>query len=248
MHFLRKNYKNLRDYYSLLKKNSILLYRCKNKLVKPSVIEMNQKTGLDRCDIHFINLKHRKDRLTAICAEFEKLSITNFKRFDAIPNKNGALGCAKSHAKCLESAYVAQEQLLMICEDDCKFIIKRAEIDLIIEEFFYNPYLDVLCLSYNEKTRVSVSNNLMITSDTQTASCYLVKSNAIHILLKSACKSVRHLSWWGNKSWDGNHKFAIDQTWKDIQKKIFFCLPSIRAAKQRGSFSDIENIYVDYGL
>ena len=88
----------------------------------------------------------------------------------------GALGCAKSHEAVLSSASILEDQLLMICEDDCQFIADRAAIDAAIEEFFYNPHLDVLCLAYNAKNGFAISQNLMITSDTQTMSCYISRS------------------------------------------------------------------------
>ena len=83
----------------------------------------------------------------------------------------------------LSSASISEDQLFMICEDDCQFIADRAAIDAAVEEFFYNPHLDVLCLAYNAENGFVISQNLMITSDTQTMSCYILKASAIAELL-----------------------------------------------------------------
>ena len=133
--------------------------------------QANGPSGLDRCEIHYINLNHRADRRAALQSEFKALGVTRFARFEAISDANGALGCAKSHEAVLASASLTEDQLLMICEDDCQFIAERAAIDAAIEEFFYNPHLDVLCLAYNAQNGFAISQNLMITSDTRMMSC-----------------------------------------------------------------------------
>ena len=82
----------------------------------------------------------------------------------------------------------------MICENDCQFIADRAAIDAALEEFFYNPHLDVLCLGYNAENGFANSQNLMITSDTQTMSCYISKAPAIAELLDCIRFSVENIS------------------------------------------------------
>ena len=79
---------------------------------------------------------------------------------------------------CFRRRQSLEDQPLMICEDDCQFIADRAAIDAAIEEFFYNPHLDVLCLAYNAENGFAISQNLMITSDTQTMSCFILKAAA----------------------------------------------------------------------
>ena len=59
--------------------------------------QANGPSGLDRCEIHYINLKHREDRRAEIQSEFKALGVTRFACFEAIADANGALGCAKSH-------------------------------------------------------------------------------------------------------------------------------------------------------
>ena len=176
-------------------------------------------------------------------SEFKALGVTQFARFEAIADANGALGCAKSHEAVLSSASISEDQLVMICEDDCQFIADRAAIDAAIEEFYYNPHLSVLCLAYNAENEFSISQNLMITSDTQTMSCYILKASAIAELLESVRFSVDNLSRGG-----AGFDYAIDRVWKRLQQRMFFALTKGRLARQRPSFSDIENSHQDYGL
>ena len=153
-----------------------------------------------------MNLKHREDRRAEVQSEFKALGVTRFARFEAIADANGALGCAKSHETVLSSASILEDQLLMICEDDCQFITYRAAIDAAIEEFFYNPHLDVLCLAYNAENGFAISQNLMITSDTQTMSCYILKAPAIAPVLDTVRFSVDNLSRGG-----AGYDYAIDR-------------------------------------
>jgi glycosyl transferase family 25 len=240
---LEKNYRRLRDEYRRRAQNKILKQRWARKSDRPPVAQANGPFGLERCEIHYINLKHREDRRAEIQSEFKALGVTRFARFEAIADANGALGCAKSHETVLSSASILEDQLLMICEDDCQFIADRAAIDAAIEEFFYNPHLDVLCLAYNAKNGFAISQNLMITSDTQTMSCYILKAAAIAEVLGCARFSVENLSRGG-----AGFDYAIDRVWKRAQRQMFFALTKDHFARQRPSFSDIEQNYQDYGL
>ena len=236
-------YKYARKKYRANLKNKILKERWIKKNYKPPLKKVDELIGLDRCVINYINLIHRKDRFLEICSEFEKIGISNFTRFNAIAHSNGALGCSKSHAILLKEANITTEKLFMVCEDDCQFLVDRTFIDTLVDEFFANPSLDVLCLGYNATSGVPVSQNLMITSDTLSTSCYVIKSHAIGVVLESALKSVNFLS-----QGESVQNFAIDEVWKEAQKKLFFARPKFRVVKQRPSYSNIEKTYTDYGV
>ena len=240
---VEKKYRMLRNGYRRKTQNKILKQRWAHKSAKPPVVQTMGPRGLDRCEIHYINLKHRADRRAEILSEFKALGVAHFTRFDAIVDANGALGCAKSHEAVLSSASISQDQLFMICEDDCQFIADRAAIDAAVEEFFYTPHLDVLCLAYNAENGFAISQNLMITSDTQTMSCYILKASAIAELLDCIRFSVENLSRGG-----AGFDYAIDQVWKRLQRQMFFALTMDRFARQRPSFSDIEQSHQNYGL
>jgi glycosyl transferase family 25 len=109
--------------------------------------------------------------------------------------------------------------------------------------FFYNPHLDVLCLAYNSEDGFVISQNLMITSDTQTMSCYILKTSAIAELLDCTRFSIKNLSRGG-----AGFDYATVQVWKRLQRQMFFALTIDHFARQRPSFSDIEQSHQNYGL
>lgn len=197
--------------------------------------------GLDRCDIFYINLDHRTDRRTHIEGEFAKIGVGNYTRFSAIKDENGALGCAQSHLNILRMWDANPQRLLMICEDDCQFLLERSEIDDLVDQFFNDTRLDVLCLGYNARNGVIISNAFSITSNTQTTSCYLIKEHALFELIDAARLSVNKL-----ETGHSRKQFAIDVTWKQKQEKIFFAISNNRCVKQLDSYSDIEMQEISY--
>jgi len=100
-----------------------------------------------------------------------------------------------------------------------------------LSESFLNWYSDVLYLAFNAINGFQISRTLMITSYTQTTSCYIVKPQAISMVLDCALKSVWHLS-----RDDPRYNFAIDRVWKELQCEIFFALLNDPCAQQRPSF------------
>jgi len=103
--------------------------------------------------------------------------------------------------------------------------------------------LDVLCRAHNAENGFAISQNLMITSDAQTMSCYILKASAIAELVDCIRFSVENLSRGG-----AGFDYAIDQVWKRLQRQIFFALTTDHFARHRPSFSDTEQSHKDYGL
>lgn len=202
-----------------------------------------QRGGLDLCDVFYINLEHRTERRAHIEAEFAKLDLTRFTRVRATLDDNGALGCAKSHLGVLRSWVPTADRLLMICEDDCTFLLDRKALDHLINTFASDPRIDVLCLAFNARNGVSVTREFAITSDTQTTSCYIAKPHVIDELTLSAEKSVTSLA-------QGlpEQKAAIDVVWKEVQRDVCFAIPNKRAAIQYESYSDVQKTQTSYNV
>ena len=59
---VEKKYRMLRNGYRRKAQNKILKQRWAHKSAKPPVVQTMGPRGLDRCEIHYINLKHRADR------------------------------------------------------------------------------------------------------------------------------------------------------------------------------------------
>ena len=199
--------------------------------------------GLSLCDVFYINLSHRIDRRQEIEKELEKIGITNSLRFEAHRDDNGALGCSRSHYGLLSNYAVRSDRLLMICEDDCQFIKDRSYIDGVVNEFYSNKNLDVLCLAYNKRNGINISTRLEFTSDTQTTACYILKPHMISKMIVMAQESITRL-----ESGQENKRAAIDVIWKKLQKKYVFVVPVQRIAKQSASYSDIEKVHKEYAV
>lgn len=198
---------------------------------------------IDNCDIYFINLSHRIDRLDQLKNEFKRLNIKEPIRFNAIYNKNGALGCSLSH-KGIYELLLKTKNLTLICEDDIEFHCSKEQLDFIINAFYNDTRLDVLCLGHFSNYKFSINKNFFITTNTQTTSCYILKPHMIYKFLNIANYSISGLS----KNINSENIFAIDQVWKKLQLQNVFVVPKIKCVVQRKSFSDIQNNVVDYGV
>jgi hypothetical protein len=78
-----KNYRRLRDDYRRRAQNKILKQRWAGKSDRPPVAQANGPSGLDRCEIHYMNLKHREDRRAEVQSEFKALGVTRFEAIAA---------------------------------------------------------------------------------------------------------------------------------------------------------------------
>jgi hypothetical protein len=83
----------------------------------------------------------------------------------------------------------------------------------------------------------------MITSDMQTMSCYILKTSAIAELLDCTRFSVENLSRGG-----AGFDYAIDRVWKPLQRQMIFALTTDYFARQRPTFSGIEQSHQNYSL
>jgi hypothetical protein len=194
--------------------------------------------------VHVINLATRPDRLRETQDEFRKMGILRWTRFEAVKSDNGSLGCALSHARLLESID-GSELAVMVCEDDIEFLVSPQELDALMAEFLASPAIDVLCLAFNVGSKPHpISSRLAITANTQTTACYVVKGRAREMLTVSFFESAGLIQ-------QGKPLgiAAVDRHWKKLQRRtLLFAVPRVRAARQRPSFSDIEEQKVSYGV
>lgn len=217
-----------------------LLRRQRQKLQGNSTVD----TLVESIPVQFINLASRPDRLAETQDELKKMGIPAWSRFEAIKHDDGAVGCALSHARVLES-FDDQVCPVMVCEDDIEFLVSPDELRALLGEFLRNPAIDVLCVAFNLGSKPHpISPRLAITSNTQTLACYVVKKGALKALQESFLQSAALIQ---QKKPIG--LVAADQHWKRLQRRgLIFAVPRVRAARQRPSFSDIEGQDVSYGL
>ena len=196
---------------------------------------------LAHCDITYINLAHRTDRRAELENELDKLGVSCWTRFEAIQADPGALGCSMSHHALLD-AYVLSKDLLMVLEDDCEFLVSRQELDDMIASFIWSD-ASVLCLAYNARRFSPLNRILQRVFNTQTCSAYVLKPGMIPVIKSVAADSAEMIR--QGKRMD---HAAIDRVWFREQERYTWAVPVVRAARQRESYSDIENKVVNYGL
>ncbi len=133
--------------------------------------------------------------------------------------------------------------MLLVCEDDAMFSESRESINSVVEEFYNDASLSVLCLGNNPSHVIPVSKQMGISADVQTTSCYVIKAQAVSPVLASAQLSVKLL-----KRGVPSRNAAIDRVWKSVQKELFFAVPLRRLVRQIAGQSDIDGRYRDYGV
>jgi glycosyl transferase family 25 len=204
---------------------------------------------MDRLDkVFYINLDDRIDRRNEVEQEFlSRLNFSNFYRFNAIKKERGALGCLFSHLSVLREMLINNWNSIMICEDDIEILTNRESIDLHINLFLDNDSFDILCLGNNCGDFNTIDDNFNRGFDSLTTSCYVIKKHMVLPLMKLFINDDNDLI---NTPFENvvNEDKIIDVEWKTIQSSYSFVLPTVRQLKQRSSFSNIENRYVDYNV
>lgn len=185
---------------------------------------------MDQIDkIYFINLDYRKDRLQHILNEFKKLSILNYQRFEAIKDKNGAIGCGKSHIGVLNDMIKNGYKNVIVLEDDFEFRVSRETLDECISSV-YNTEYNICLLAYNTLVAKLQKYQLHIDKiyNAQTTSGYMISLNYAPILLKCFKESI-------------NKRIPIDIHWKREQLRDIWYSFNPRLGRQIISKSDINN-------
>jgi len=195
----------------------------------------------------YINLRTRQTRNNEMIQEFEKINFTNYKRFQGIHHKYGAIGCCKSHIAVLKKLNELNSEISMIIEDDLEFLVTREILDKYINSFLEEDYADVLCLSFSASEISRFNPELCRTKKTRTTSCYILKNKMIPVLINNFENSLDLMM---DQVFEKPliFNFPIDTTWNWIQTKNFFMIPVERCAKQRGSHSDVYNTYTNFGV
>ena len=186
-----------------------------------------------------INLEHRKDRWEHIKFEFEKINLIP-KRFDAVKNKDGRIGCTLSHIKCLEYAIENNLDSILICEDDITFL-NPCSLKNSLKDFIENVNdWDVLLLGANVHRIEKKSNNYLKIIDAQTTTGYIVKNHYFNTLLDNFKEGLQLLE----KEKKGD--YCIDIHWKKIQSKDKWYILYPFTVTQYDNYSDIEKRNIDY--
>jgi GR25 family glycosyltransferase involved in LPS biosynthesis len=178
--------------------------------------------------------------------EFLRMGIKGAKRFDAIPHKEGLIGCMQSHLAVLELAKKNGYKNILIFEDDFEFLVSKEDLDLELRSVLgHGLQYDVLMLGYNMKKSAPLASHKTIFKvlEAQTASAYIVHESFYDTLIKCYRDALPLLK--STKLWD---IYANDQIWKGLQPEARWYAFTTRIGKQRESYSDTTRQVENYGI
>lgn len=194
-------------------------------------------------NILYINLEHRKDRLLNVVTQLEDMKLKG-NRFNAIRNKNGAIGCSLSHIKCLQIALENDWEYVCIIEDDIVFSDKKIFMESLnnLKNNFKGDW-DVIILGGNNCPPFEyINNNLIKVNNCQTTTGYIVNKKYYSKLINNFKESVSKLM----KNPNNKKEYALDIYWKRLQKEDNWYLLTPLTIHQLDDYSDIENRVTTY--
>jgi GR25 family glycosyltransferase involved in LPS biosynthesis len=191
----------------------------------------------------YINLDRRTDRKEAIEEEFRRMELT-VERFPAIEKNPGMLGCHLSHIAVLKKARDLGVPNILIFEDDFQFVEEKDVVYSQLKQFFEQKIdYDVLFLAYNIFESSLVNELVSRTTNAQTAAGYLVNHRFYNTLIENL-ETAYPLLEKTNAHW----MYLNDQCWKTLQKTHTFLFFNIRLGRQRPSYSDLSQRFMDHGV
>jgi GR25 family glycosyltransferase involved in LPS biosynthesis len=186
----------------------------------------------------YINLEYRTDRRKRM----EHLTRTfgdKVIRFSAIKDdRDGAVGCLKSHLAVLNLAVEKQWKNVLVLEDDVEFYdfdngIKHLEC------LVKSPY-DVIMLG---GTTTEFDTKTFKVSNSQSAASYLVNNHYFEILRNTFNEGLKNLLLHPEGH---QHLYSTDRCWCELQRRDnwYIVFPSLMY--QAPDYSDIVKGNVDY--
>ena len=190
----------------------------------------------------YINLKSRPDRRKHVEQQLKLIGV-NANRFEAIKNKNGAIGCSLSHLKCLSIAKENNWPHVMIVEDDIQFL----DPSLFIRQF--HKFIDsgisydvILVAGNNIPPYEKVNDSSIKVTRCQTTTGYIVKQPYYDTLINNMKTGVLRLM----KEPLNHRLYAIDKYWFQLQERDKWYLITPPSVTQREDYSDIEKRPTNY--
>jgi hypothetical protein len=201
----------------------------------------------------YINLDSRTDRRELFEKQFEELhgrypqdfTFVPVARFSAIrDDKNGAIGCTKSHIECIQIAKNNGWDHVLIFEDDALLIHPEVlvhQVSSFLSRF--RDEWDVVLFSGNNYPPFKIeAPDCFRIANCQTTGCYLVCSRYYDTLLRNFEEGLVGLT-----ANPGNAPvYACDAYWKRLQRADRWYLITPVCVIQRAGYSDIEKHDVNY--
>jgi len=204
--------------------------------------------------IYYINLEHRTDRNGEFLECMSDLQVPSEKieRINGIYEpKFGALGCTKSHILALETFISSGKDICMVFEDDFMYKDKETFWPDISKIFDTGLNFDLVQLSYNNYYKADLFYQVLDTEypflkkvlKTISSSSYIITKEFASILLENFKESSQLLQTHG---FANDKAYVLDIYWHSLQSKTnwYIIVPSI--GYQRGSYSDVCYMNIDY--
>ncbi len=189
----------------------------------------------------YINLDNRIDRKEHVENEFKKVGITPI-RFSAIKNSYGPFGCTRSHIGCLMYAIQNNLDTIFICEDDITFLQPDVFLNSLQQFELLQKEWDVCIVSGNNFQPFDIKNEWYIqVTNCQCGTGYIVKKHYYQTLLQNFIEGLKQF-----EQTRAHWYFALDQYWKQLQRKDKWFMLTPATVIQYASYSDLENKDVDY--
>ena len=193
--------------------------------------------------VYVINLDRRPDRLDEITDELDRMGLP-FKRFAGSDRKPGILGCGLSHLAVLKEAKSLGLKNVLIFEDDFTFLVEKDDFWKKIAAFFETQdFFDVCMLGYNMQEAQPHNSLLMKVLEAQTASAYIVNQSFYDPLITLYEEAMPLLEKTGH-----HWLHANDQAWKRLQPRANWFAFKERIGRQRPSWSDNSEAFMDHGV
>jgi glycosyl transferase family 25 len=185
----------------------------------------------------YINLKHRTDRDKQILDELKVIPSHKIIRFDAIKEKDGHIGCSKSHIGCLELAIQNNWINVLIIEDD--MIWNNYENNIKLLQKLLNNNWDVISLgNYNvkyDKNTYRLFNGLC-------SHAYVVNNHYFQKLKENfefgLLKLIEAINYTKSDKLNNYKKYCLDRYWEILMKNDNWYITIPVLSIQRPSYSD----------
>ena len=97
----------------------------------------------------YINLAHRTDRRQQMEAEYQRIGISQYHRFDAIKRDPGCIGCSLSHIEALKLGIASGAAHIVVFEDDFELVASPEEFHELLQTL---PSIDYDVITLHQST------------------------------------------------------------------------------------------------
>ena len=207
---------------------------------------------MDRVDqVYYVNLEYRQDRRLQFIDWIEESGYPESKvtRIDAVATPGrGHIGCLISHMNALVQFLQSPHNTCIIFEDDYEPLDVKTFWTSIQKVFDSGLHFDLVQLAYNElDSEPTAYEGIHRVKKSYTASGYLIRKEFAPHLLVNFKEALDNLIAYEEKHNMKADDFCLDVYWTKLMPVSHWYCVYPRLGKQRGSYSDLQGHYTDYG-